>query len=417
MGAEAVAVLPSPQLTVMSDPDIGRVIDSSAAVVLQVVANASAGSVVSDDVISILMIWTPSSRYAVTAAYVLPPDLNVVMLIAPSSSRVSVSVMLSAAMIFEGSVTSRIWTPSSVFAVTAAYVWPPDLNMVMLDAPLSSRLPPSVMLSVAMMFEGSVTFSIWTPSSAFAATAAYVWPPDSNVVMPYALLSSRLPPSVMLSVAMIFEGSVTFNIWTPSSRSAATAAYVWPPDLNMVMLIAPLSSRVSVSVMLSVAMIFEGSVTFSIWTPSSSYAVTAAYVLLPDSNVVMLDAPLSSRLPPSVMLSVAMMFEGSVTFSIWTPSSSYAVTAAYVLLPDLNMVMPRALSSTRLSSSVMLSVAMIFEGSVTFSIWTPSSSYAVTAAYVWPPDLNVVMSCAPLSSRSLPVILSVGVRLNTPCTA
>ena len=42
-----MVVLPSPQSTVMSDPDIGRVIDSSAVVVLQVVANASAGSVVS----------------------------------------------------------------------------------------------------------------------------------------------------------------------------------------------------------------------------------------------------------------------------------------------------------------------------------------------------------------------------------
>ena len=79
---EAVTVLSSPQSTVMSDPDIGRVIDSSAVVVLQVVTNASAGSVVSV-VISILMIWTPSSSYAVTAAYVLPPDSNVVMLIAP----------------------------------------------------------------------------------------------------------------------------------------------------------------------------------------------------------------------------------------------------------------------------------------------------------------------------------------------
>ena len=56
--------------------------------------------------------------------------------------------------------------------------------MVMLIAPLSSRLGVSVMLSVAMIFEGSVTFSIWTPSSAYAVTAAYVWPPDLNVVMP-----------------------------------------------------------------------------------------------------------------------------------------------------------------------------------------------------------------------------------------
>ena len=254
-------------------------------------------------------------------------------------------MMLSVAMMFKGSVTSRIWTPSSSYAVTAAYVWPPDLNVVMLDAPLSSRVSVSVMLSVAMMFKGLVTFSIWTPSSKNAATAAYVWPPDTNVVMPYTPSSSRVSVSVMLSVAMMFKGLVTFSIWTPSSSYAATAAYVLPPDSNVVMLIALSSSRVSVSVMLSVAMMFKGSVTFSIWTPSSKNAATAAYVWPPDLNVVMLDALSSSRVSVSVMLSVAMMFKGLVTFSIWTPSSSYAVTAAYVWPPDSNVVMPYTPSS------------------------------------------------------------------------
>ena len=44
-GPEAVVVLPSPQLTVMPDPDIGRIIDSFAVVVFQVVINASGSDI------------------------------------------------------------------------------------------------------------------------------------------------------------------------------------------------------------------------------------------------------------------------------------------------------------------------------------------------------------------------------------
>ena len=135
--------------------------------------------------------------------------------------------MLSAGVMFVGSVTSSIWTPLPKRAVTAAYVWLPDLNVVMLFAPSSSRLmSSSVMWPTAVMFGRSVTFSIWTPSSFCAATAAYVWPPDSNVVMPNAPLSSRLLVFVMLPAGVMFGRSVIFSIWTPLSDNAATAAYM-----------------------------------------------------------------------------------------------------------------------------------------------------------------------------------------------
>ena len=50
--------------------------------------------------------------------------------------------------------------------------------------------------------------------------------------------------------------------------------------------------------------------------------------------------------------------------------------------------MPAAASSSRESPSVMLSVAVMSDGLVMLSIWTPSSSYAATAAYVLPPDVE-----------------------------
>ena len=66
-------------------------------------------------------------------------------------------------------------------------------------------------------------------------------------------------------------------------------------------------------------------------------AVTAAYVLLPDLNVAIPAAPSRFRLVVSPILLAAVMLEGLVIFSIWTPLSVNAATAAYVLLPDLNV--------------------------------------------------------------------------------
>ena len=113
-----------------------------------------------------------------------------------------ISAMLPAAVMCKGSVTSSIWTPLSRFAATATYVWSPDVNVVMSCAPLSFRVFVS-MLPAGVMCKGSVTFSIWTPSSSYAATAAYVWPPDTNVVMPDAPSSSRVSVSVMLPAAVM----------------------------------------------------------------------------------------------------------------------------------------------------------------------------------------------------------------------
>ena len=296
-----------------------------------------------------------------------------------SSLLLPISAMLPAGTMCKGSVTSSIWTPLSRFAATATYVWSPDVNVVMSCAPLSFRVLVS-MLPAGVMCKGSVMLRIWTPSSRNAATAAYVWPPDTNVVMPYAPLSSRssvlLPIFVMLPAGIMCKGSVTSSIWTPLSRYAATATYVWPPDSNVAMPDAPSSSRVSVSVMLPAAVMCKGSVMLRIWTPSSRCAATAAYVWPPDTNVTMPRAPLSSRssvlVPISAVLPAAVMMEGFVILRIWTPSEEYAATAAYVWPPDSNVVMPRAPRSSRsaVSSpiSMMLPAAVMLDGSVTFSI-------------------------------------------------
>ena len=50
-------------------------------------------------------------------------------------------------------------------------------------------------------------------------TAAYVWPPDSNVVISSAASSPRLSVSVMLPAAVMLDGLVMLRIWTPSSRN------------------------------------------------------------------------------------------------------------------------------------------------------------------------------------------------------
>ena len=93
------------------------VMDSPAEAVSQVVTNAFSGG---GGGLVRRRIWTPSSSYAATAAYVLPPDVNVAMFSAPNSSRAGVSVMLPAAVMADGSVMSSIWTLLSPYAATAA---------------------------------------------------------------------------------------------------------------------------------------------------------------------------------------------------------------------------------------------------------------------------------------------------------
>ena len=176
-------------------------------------------SVMSDIVMSILMIWTPLSVPAATAAYVWPPDSNVAMARAPPSVRAASSAILPAEVTLAGSVTSSNWTPLSPYspvAATAAYVWPPVLNMVMSRASLSSRSSLSVMLPAEAMLDGSVTSSIWTLLSPYwdaVATAAYVRVPDSNMAMARAPSSTRSLLSVMLPARAMLEGSVTLSIW------------------------------------------------------------------------------------------------------------------------------------------------------------------------------------------------------------
>ena len=82
----------------------------------------------------------------------------------------------------------------------------------------------------------------WTPSSRYDATAAYVSSPDVNVVMPFAVLSSRFPASVILLAGMMLDELVTSSIWTPSSMYDATAIYVPLPNVNVVIPLAPSSS-------------------------------------------------------------------------------------------------------------------------------------------------------------------------------
>ena len=80
------------------------------------------------------------------------------------------------------------------------------------------------MLPAAVTLDGSVMSSIWTPSSSYAATAAYVLPPDSNMAMSHAPNSSRVPALVMLSVAVRFSVCVTDCANAYPGNSPANAA-------------------------------------------------------------------------------------------------------------------------------------------------------------------------------------------------
>ena len=62
-----------------------------------------------------------------------------------------------------------------------------------------------------------------------------------------------------------------------------------------------------------------------------------AYVLEPIVNTSTSAAPLSSREAELDILSVAVMFVGSLMSIIWTASSTLAVTMAYVLEPIVNV--------------------------------------------------------------------------------
>ena len=172
---------------------------------------------------------------------------------------------------------------------------------------------------------------IWTPSSARAATSAYVLEPIVAMAMPSAPSSSSNPPapSVTEEVGAGRAGSVMSIIWTPSSNPLATSAYVLEPIVAMAMPSAPSSSSnpPAPSVTEEVGAGRAGSVMSIIWTPSSSYAVTSAYVLEPIVAMAMPSAPSSSSNPPapSVTEEVGAGRAGSVMSIIWTPSSSYAL--------------------------------------------------------------------------------------------
>ena len=159
----------------------------------------------------------------------------------------------------------------------------------------ASRVAVTLALPTRVMTGGVVsgivtsTLMIWTASLRDAATARCVLPPDSNVAMPCAVLSSTPLPCLMLSSAVMLEGLVMSSIWTVPAWNAVTAAYVWPSDSNMAMSRAP--SRLTLSAMLPAAVTLEGLVTSSNWTESEYFAATAAYVRPPDSNMAMAVGP------------------------------------------------------------------------------------------------------------------------------
>ena len=78
---------------------------------------------------------------------------------------------------------------------------------------------PSSCASFATISVGSEISIIWTPSSDWAATIAYVFPEieyTSTAIAPFSSVN-EFEPSVSASVAVIAAGSVMLRIWTPSS--------------------------------------------------------------------------------------------------------------------------------------------------------------------------------------------------------
>ena len=113
-------MLPSPQSTVklpLLATVVLNLICSLADVVSHVVTKSPAGGVGVES--ANLMIWTASEFTTATAAYGMLPTVNVSIPHALSSRTPEPSAMLSSAVMSAGSVTSIIWTPSSIDPVTA----------------------------------------------------------------------------------------------------------------------------------------------------------------------------------------------------------------------------------------------------------------------------------------------------------
>ena len=156
------------------------------------------------------------------------------------------------------------------------------MTVVIPDAPASSSNPPILSLTdeTAAGLEGFVMSIIWTPSSAYDATRAYVEAPIVTAAIPHAPASSSNPPSpsVTDAVAAGLEGSVTSIIWTPSSAYDATRAYVLAPIVTATMSAAPSSSSNLPIPSVADATVagLKGSVTLIIWTLLSQYDATRA---------------------------------------------------------------------------------------------------------------------------------------------
>ena len=135
----------------------------------------------------------------------------------------------------------------------------------------------------------------------------------------------------------MFVGLLMSINWIPSSTLDETIAYVRFPHVNVSTPPAPSSSvnPFALSVSASSGTMAVGSLMSIIWTPSSSTDATMAYMLVNGSpdDVTVVDvalqtatacAPLSSVNPfaPSVSESFAVIAAGLLMSIIWTPSSS-----------------------------------------------------------------------------------------------
>ena len=88
---------------------------------------------------------------------------------------------------------------------------------------------------------------------------------------------------------------------------------------------------------------------------------------------------------------MAEMLSGSETSIICTPSSSLAATPTYVLEPIVNEVIPLAVASLSVLSSMRESVADMSVGSETSIICTPPPSLVATPTYVLEFAINEVI--------------------------
>ncbi len=125
----------------------------------------------------------------------------------------------------------------------------------------------------------------------------------------------------------------------------------------------------------------------------------------------------SNPFTPCVSASLAAMLSTSLISRIWTPSSSKDATIAYVKVPIVKVDTSSAPSSSvnvAPSTATPLALTLLFATSLRSRICTPSSSLAVTIAYVLAPMENVstpmgpssVVNVAPSSAMPLAAILS-----------